>query len=428
MQTLDHEQQVALARQDHVDLEIDIRVDREISRMRAPRATDAGSVLRWTAALLLLGAAGIHFGVMGQHAGVSWTHGLFFAVVAWGQVGLAGLLVLRPTRLAIVGAVLANSAIIGVWAVSRTVGIAIGSDGTPDPAKFIDVLCTVFEAVAVGLLLLVLARAIARRPMSAGVGWAGIGFVGLVVAALTSLGFSPAFAGGDGHNQAGATGALAATGHVHGIAGAGSRNADEVAELQPDKPLDNATRDKVAQQLTAARQVALRYPTVADAQRAGMIQAGEFAPGVGAHYVSLLGSARGITPNGEVDPSRPGSFIYDGISPTSRLVGLMYQSLGTARPPQGFAGPNDHWHRHSNLCIKYGAGGIQVPFPADSDVTRAQCDRVHGTFMKQTIWMVHAWVVPGWESPLGVFSHSNPNLHCANGTDKGDKVGFCQGT
>lgn len=56
------------------------------------------------------------------------------------------------------------------------------------------------------------------------------------------------------------------------------------------------------------------------------------------------------------------------------------------------------------------------------------CDRYHGTFMKKTVWMVHGWVVPGWESPLGVFSHSNPNLHCADGTDKADKIGFCQGT
>jgi hypothetical protein len=49
-----------------------------------------------------------------------------------------------------------------------------------------------------------------------------------------------------------------------------------------------------------------------------------------------------------------------------------------------------------------------VPFAADSDVTPSQCAAVHGIFMLQTTWMVHAWVVPGWESPLGVFSHNNP--------------------
>jgi hypothetical protein len=40
---------------------------------------------------------------------------------------------------------------------------------------------------------------------------------------------------------------------------------------------------------------------------------------------------------------------------------------------------------------------------------------------------VHAWVVPGWDSPQGVFSHANVDLHCADGTDHTDKVGFCTG-
>jgi hypothetical protein len=40
----------------------------------------------------------------------------------------------------------------------------------------------------------------------------------------------------------------------------------------------------------------------------------------------------------------------------------------------------------------------------------------------------HAWVVPGWESPLGVFSHDNPDVLCADGTTKANAVGFCQGT
>jgi hypothetical protein len=42
--------------------------------------------------------------------------------------------------------------------------------------------------------------------------------------------------------------------------------------------------------------------------------------------------------------------------------------------------------------------------------------------------MVHAWVVPGWESPEGVFSHENGNLRCADGTFNTDKNGMCQGT
>jgi hypothetical protein len=205
-------------------------------------------------------------------------------------------------------------------------------------------------------------------------------------------------------------------------AAAGSCNPDEFAALQiPDKPLDAVTRAKLAQQLVTARAVALRYPTVADARRAGLLQAGTFSPETGAHYINLSGAL------GQFDPANPGSYIYDGTSSTSKLIGLMYLS-GNATAPDGFAGPNDHWHRHFNTCVIYKAGEIKVPFAADSDVKQSQCDRVHGTFMRRTTWMVHAWVVPGWESPSGVFAHDNANVRCADGTIKADAAGFCKGT
>lgn len=200
----------------------------------------------------------------------------------------------------------------------------------------------------------------------------------------------------------------------------------EAVEKQPDKPLSNATRDALAADLVAARTAALRYPTVASARAAHMLQAGKFAPGAGAHFINYNGV--NLNKDGTVNPSNPASYIYDGISPTSRLVGVMYTSLANGDAPPGFPGPNDHWHLHQNLCIKYGAAGISVPFAPDRDVTKAQCDTVHGDFMKKTVWMVHAWVVPGWESPEGVFSHANTNLRCADGTMHTDKVGFCKGT
>jgi hypothetical protein len=205
-------------------------------------------------------------------------------------------------------------------------------------------------------------------------------------------------------------------------------NIDELGENRPDVPLDPATRAQLSADLVAARSVAMQYPTVASALAAGMIQAGKFAPQVGAHYISYPNVSREIRPDGSVDPRYPGGFIYDGNSPTSRIVGLMYISL-TDNPPAGFPGPNDHWHRHSNLCIQYGrAGKIAVPFAPDRDVTRAQCKTVHGDFMQKTVWMVHAWVVPGWESPKGVFAHDDPDLRCADGTYKTDAIGFCPGT
>jgi hypothetical protein len=206
-------------------------------------------------------------------------------------------------------------------------------------------------------------------------------------------------------------------------------NVDEIVENRPDQPLDPATRTKLAAELVAARSATTQYPTVASARAAGLIQAGEFAPELGAHFISYTNLNRQFLPDGSIDARYPPGYIYDGVSPTSRIVGLMFISIAGGDAPAGFAGPNDHWHRHSNLCIQYGPNGtITVPFAPDRDITRAQCDAVHGNFMPRTVWMVHAWVVPGWESPKGVFSHADPNLRCADGTVHTDAVGFCPGT
>ena len=199
----------------------------------------------------------------------------------------------------------------------------------------------------------------------------------------------------------------------------GVKAQDVAAESVPDKPLDHATHALLAHQLVEARAVAMRYPTVASATAAGYrLVGGGFGPGSGAHYIGGGGFALNF------DPNHPLALIYDGTHPTSQMVGLMYYGMGYW-PPQGFAGPNDHWHRHSGVCL---GAGSNVLFPPDSNVTKVQCDQAHGAFMPVTGWMVHAWVVPGWESPDGVFSHENPDLTCADGTFHTDKIGRCQGS
>lgn len=234
---------------------------------------------------------------------------------------------------------------------------------------------------------------------------------------------APATAGGSGSASTPAADSTAAGGvtdvngqHVHGV-----KALDVAAEAEPDQPLDAPTRQLLSEQLTAARAHALQYPTVADATAAGYRLAGGFAPGSGAHYIGFQ-----MTGAGPFDPNAVQSLIYDGTSPTSKIVGLMYYAMGDA--PEGFAGPNDHWHRHSSVCTKYTNGQIDVPFPADADVTKQQCTEVGGLFMSITGYMVHAWVVPGWESPQGVFSHENVNLRCADGTYNTQSNGMCQGT
>jgi hypothetical protein len=400
-----------------------------------------GRYLRWLLAALSLGAGVIHFAVSGEHYDVSWAHGTFFAVVAWLQLSWAVAVVLRPTRSLLRTGVFLNAGILGVWAVSRVWGVPIGPDAwTPESIALSDALSSACELGIVALALAVLVRpAVAQRTLRPAVAVPVVGIAGLGVAVVSSLAFTPALASSH-HHAAGGTDTHTATasghdhdavvsGHQHGATTLngqqvkGVKAADVTAESQADQPLDATTRATLKTQLTDARDFALRYPTVADAAAAGYRVAGGFAPGSGAHYITY----GGLTGAGAFDPTKPLSLIYDGTNPASQVIGLMYYGMGESAP-EGFAGPNDHWHRHSNVCLKNGPGGLDVPFPADQDVTAAQCADVQGNLLKTTGYMVHAWVVPSWESPLGVFSHDNPNVRCADGTFHTDKAGFCAGT
>jgi hypothetical protein len=182
-------------------------------------------------------------------------------------------------------------------------------------------------------------------------------------------------------------------GHVHGEG--------------PAVPLDAATQKELNAQMAVARDATMRYPTVADAEKGGLRRVGIYAPGSGAHYM------QDVRPG--FDPGSPTMWLFAGNEPTSPVVGLMYYSLNETRPPEGFAGPNDHWHQHNGLCLKHGPEGVDLPLPVDKDATRPQCDAVGGQFLDATGWMIHVWTAPGWESPEGVFSHDHPLLVCSDG-------------
>ena len=393
-----------------------------------------GRYLRWLLAALSLGAGVIHFAVSGEHYELSWAHGTFFAVVAWLQLSWAVAVVVRPTRWLLAAGALLNAGILGVWAVSRVWGVPIGPDAwTPEAVGWSDALSSVCELGIVALALAVLVRPeVAQRTLRPAIAVPAVGIAGLGVAVISSLAFTPALASSshDDHAASGKeTRSAAASGHEHGVttlngqAVKGVKAEDVKEESQPNQPLDATTRATLKTQLSEARDFALRYPTVADATAAGYRLAGGFAPGSGAHYITY----GGLTGQGTFDPTKPISLIYDGASPTSQVIGLMYYGMGQGAP-EGFAGPNDHWHRHSNVCLKNGPSGLDVPFPADQDVTAAQCASVQGNLLKTTGYMVHAWIVPSWESPLGVFSHDNPDVRCADGTFNTNKAGFCAGT
>jgi hypothetical protein len=94
------------------------------------------------------------------------------------------------------------------------------------------------------------------------------------------------------------------------------------------------------------------------------------------------------------DPAKPEMLLFSGDEPGAHLVGVTYYVVH--RPPTGFTGDQDLWHQHQNVCIA--ADGPR--FAGDGAIgCKARWD---------WSWMLHAWVVPGYENPDGVFAAENP--------------------
>ena len=401
-------------------------------------------VVQWVLAALLLGAAAVHLALAPSHFGESAVEGMGFLVAAWAQLLLAVLVLLRPTRAVVVAIIAISAACIVAWVVSRTAGLPFGEHADhAESVTIVDGVTVAMESLTIALAAALLSVPV-RRYRADTVALVSValvlGLTSLLLAAPEARDHAST-AHGDTHGEVAdhdhgtTTAQAAAGGHDHSATTAsadgkpltdlngheikGVKAQDVAAEHQPDQLLDPETRTVLAQQLVAARDVALRYPTVADAERGGYhLVGGGYGPGAGSHYIGFGGGF------GTFDAARPPTLIYNGTSQTSSIVGLMYLGSGPGgAAPEGFAGPNDHWHRHSGVCLK----GVEVLFPPDSDVTQAQCTAKGGRYMAITTWMVHAWVVPGWESSAGVFSHENPNLPCADGTFNTDAIGRCVG-
>jgi hypothetical protein len=404
-----------------------------------------GRYLRWFLAALSLGAGAIHFAVSGGHFDLSWTHGAFFAVVAWLQLAWAAAVILKPTRRLLIAGALGNAAIIGTWAVSRTWGVPVGPDAwTPEAVSFADVLATAFEGGIVLTSLAVLARpALAQRAVRPSLGFAGIGVSGLAVAVVSTMALTPSFASdhhgdgrgntamaGHGHGDKKAAGAdhgvaEAAKGHTGTVIAADGSSACEQAGIANEgnsghghrgpvafEVLDAATRTEFAGQVALSNQVVASLPTVADAEAAGWRRITPYVPCIAAHYI------KGSALANPFDPAEPEILLYDGTKPDSKIVGLSYlQFAGKDKAPEGFAGGSDPWHVHERLCI--GGGGVV----GDESTTPEQCADRGGKLVELgNLWMNHMWNVPGWESRWGLFSSEHPDLGGRIGDMNADPV------
>lgn len=148
----------------------------------------------------------------------------------------------------------------------------------------------------------------------------------------------------------------------------------------------------LATQLATATTVAAQWQTAAAALADGWTLAEDYASQVGAHYM------RYDEIDDVFDAARPEMLLYGGDAPDSPIVGLAYYVIN--REPEGFVGSADLWHQHPNVCIGpdgplWGADGVGI------------CARDAESPVGNWAWMLHAWVIPEWQSPQGVFSSVN---------------------
>ena len=207
----------------------------------------------------------------------------------------------------------------------------------------------------------------------------------VVAAAAVGVGLSPI--GDHDHAVAAAADAHPASetattvpGHHHGH---GEGSTAPVLSVEDAAALDT--------ELAASRAVAARYPTLGDALAEGFIFGTPYEQLIGAHYLRY----RDI--DHVFDPSRPEMLLYDGDTPAARLVGLTYYVIAP-HVPDGFTGKADRWHQHTQTCIT-----PEGPVFAGDGYRRC---RANGRLS----WMLHAWVVDGFDSPHGVFSAENVRL------------------
>ncbi len=391
----------------------------------APQHTDGprlGQVVAALAAVLSAASGAVHLGYAPHHLSEDWAHGWFFVVVGALQIAFAVLVVARPRRWLWATALVLNVAVIATWVVSRTSGLPVGPEALRhEDASAPDIVCTALEAGVVVLAAIALAapERLTRPVRQRWIAGASVVTVSGLAVVAASLMLTPSYvddhggadhvheAGADGHDHAttvaldGSTpceqsGPAASPGQVATDAEGHSHRGPS-----PQQVLTQAQRHELAAQQAQARTVAQRYPTVADAEAAGYRMSVTYVPCIGAHYTNAAYAV-------SFDPARPSELLYDGTRPDSKIVGLSYLVFSPGGAPEGFAGPNDQWHQHNfngGLCM---ARGVVIGGEALSD---AECaERGGKKTALEGIWMLHDWVVPGWECSWGAFAGECPEL------------------
>lgn len=377
-----------------------------------PAPGERERTVRWLAATLSVVAGAVHFGYAPHHLEEDWAHGWFFIGLGAFQLLFALAIVGRARRWVWSIAIAVNLAALITWIVSRSAGLPFGPEALRhEPVTAPDLLCAIFEIgiIVLGVIALAAPAALSRPTrdrISMRFTAGAIGTVAIVLGALMlTPDYTAAHAGSTHSHSASATsgtspcelsGPAASPGQV-------ATDAEGHSHRGPTEQVAISETERVAlaTQQTLAREAAARYPTVADAEAAGYRMSVGFVPCIGSHYTNPIFAIR-------FDPGHPSELLYDGTAPDSKIVGLSYLVWSPSGAPEGFAGANDHWHQHNTnggLCEKRG-----VVIGAES-MTAEDCTALGGKKISlDGAWMLHDWIVPGWECSWGVFAGECPEL------------------
>jgi fumarate reductase subunit D len=297
--------------------------------------------------------------------------------------------------------------------VSRTVGLPFGPEALrSETFSAPDIVSSVIEGVLIiiSIIALVFPAAVERESkdrVSLRFAAFAIGTVAVVLGALMLTPTYTAAHEAAGHSH-GATATLEGTTPCE-LSGPPASPGQVATDAEghshrgptPQVVIRQSEREHLIAQQELARTVVTKCPTVAVAEAAGYRMSTPYVPCIGAHYTNMR-LAIGF------DPARPSELLFDGTAPNSKLVGLSYLVWHPGGAPEGFAGSNDPWHQHNNnggLCQK---NGVVVGAEAMSE---DECKAIGGRKIAlDDVWMLHDWIVPGWECSWGVFAGECPEL------------------
>jgi hypothetical protein len=158
-------------------------------------------------------------------------------------------------------------------------------------------------------------------------------------------------------------------------------------------PEDQAVLDT---EIEAAQAMIAELNTIEKVAARGYVLATAPSPGIGTHFVRWSQILEPFT------PGNPSMLLFDQSKSPPVLVGYSY-AVQSASEPEGFTGKADMWHRHAGICVALSGWVIRERSTGP--------DECEGSFIAGgDFWMLHAWIVPGWENRDGMFAPANPKL------------------